>query len=233
MQAPPSVWRLERFHARPHARQVTLGDSQDPTQLQGQPADRGIPALPPTTPTPGSENLPPPNSGKSLYCSLRTVCAQQVLVAKQRPALGGRCGEEDSKTPLGPWECGDPGHRDCTEGGRTCSMGGQAHARGAQARTCGCSPSSDPGRGSRSAGEPWGAENVYVLCGARSSARGARRGRGAVHLPSPIISHSPLENRTLRMRAPQDVMTTRAKTGKRGLWPRSRKSALGVTQTDS
>ena len=35
--APPSVWRLEGFHARPHTRQVTLGDSQDPTQLQGQP----------------------------------------------------------------------------------------------------------------------------------------------------------------------------------------------------
>ena len=43
---PPTVWRLERFHARTHARQVILGDSQDPTQLQGQPRGPWDPRAP-------------------------------------------------------------------------------------------------------------------------------------------------------------------------------------------
>ena len=128
---PPSVWRLERFHARTHARQVILGDSQDPTQLQGQP--RG--PWDPRAPAHYSDTRVRDPSAPELW--------QEPLFSPYRlrsARLGGQAAprarwtlrrEEDSKTlPLAP---GSAGTRvmGCTEGGgRTCSMGGQAHARG-------------------------------------------------------------------------------------------------------
>lgn len=52
------------------------------------------------------------------------------------------------------------------------------------------------------AGEPWGAENVYVLCGARGAGRG--REGGAVHLPSPIIQSLTLGKQDAENEGPQD-----------------------------
>ena len=151
--------------ARTHARSSS-GTPRTPPNSRASPADRGIPALPPTTPTPGSETLLPPNFGKSL-CSLRTVCAQPVLEVKQRPALGGRCGERRTRK-LSPRPLGvrGPGSWGAQQGADGRAAWADRHMHGAQTRTCGCSHS-DQAEAPDLAGEPWGAENVYVLCGVR------------------------------------------------------------------
>lgn len=92
--APPSAPRLERSPPAPQTLQVTSGDSQDTLPRFGtSPRDRGVP----TDPLPclqGPKPSGPHTRGPTSSRSARTVCPQQVLVAKQRPSLYGGCGEK-------------------------------------------------------------------------------------------------------------------------------------------
>ena len=184
--------------ARTHAKSPS-GTPRTPPNSRASPADRGIPTLPPTTPTPGSETLLPPNSGKSLG-SLRTVCAQQALVLKQRPAFGGRCGERRTRKLSPP--PGSAGTRVtvCTEGGgQTCSAcDARTHRHRAGTCTGSCRLAHVGARTQTQAevpdlvGVPRGAENVYVPRGM------------AVHTSSPTIQSLTLGKQDAENEGPQD-----------------------------
>ena len=156
--------------------------------------------------------------------------------------------------PGGPGNCpfaqgaGAPGlGRD--RGGRQTSSAHDLHSRGGEtntrghehtfmhthAHTCGCTQSedvhtvhtcshSDPGRG---LGSRQGSRTQLV----HPEWRGLRPQGGQTPLP-PLCCHSPLENKTVRMRAHRTVATMRDRTRKRSLLPQ-RPQDPGITQRES
>lgn len=166
--------------SRPRVGMPPRGSPDHPTQGQPRgPWDTRAPAHYSDT---GVGETFRPNSGKSL-CSLRTVCAQQVLVANSAPRSVDAAERRriSSPRPLGA----GPGSW-CTEG-RTDVQHGRTGARaGAGLAHVGARAQIRQEMLPDLAGEPWGAASMFSA-GRAALARGARRrGNDCCHLPSSV-----------------------------------------------